>query len=96
VTGVWVKGKKVAAIGVKVRRWVTMHGIGVNVDSRSLKNFEGIVPCGLVGRNVGCINDFLDEPMTIEEFTRFMKEAMEIVFKVKLIDYGARIENLES
>lgn len=64
VTGVWVNNKKVAALGVKVRRWVTMHGLAVNVDKRSLGNFDGIVPCGLEGREVGCINDFLDDPIS--------------------------------
>ena len=85
VTGVWVNGKKIAALGVKVRRWVTMHGIAVNVDERSIANFSGIVPCGLEGRDVCCINDFLDKPITVNDFTEYLKAAFEDIFEVKII-----------
>ena len=85
VTGVWVNNKKVAALGIKVRRWVTMHGLAVNVDSRSLGNFDGIVPCGLEGREVGCINDFLQDPITVEDFAVHLKRALQQVFEVELI-----------
>ncbi len=84
VTGVWVQNKKVAAIGVKARRWVTMHGLAVNVETHSKPYFDGIVPCGLVGREVGCINDFLDEPITLAEFVPYLKSAMQQVFQIKL------------
>lgn len=59
-TGVWVKSKhpsargrlaKVAAMGVRVRKWVTMHGLSLNVDP-DMSHFELIVPCGLSGRPV--------------------------------------------
>lgn len=50
-TGVWVGGKKIAAMGVRVRRWVTMHGLALNVDP-DMSHFELIVPCGLAGRGV--------------------------------------------
>jgi len=79
-----VNGKKVAALGVKVKRWVTMHGLAVNVDHRALGNFDGIVPCGLEGRDVGCVNDFLDEPITVEEFAVHLKQALEQVFEIEL------------
>ena len=52
LTGVWLEGKKVAAIGVGCRRWVTQHGLALNV-SCDLVGFEAITPCGLslpVGR----------------------------------------------
>jgi len=59
VTGVWIDNHKVAAVGIKCRRWVTQHGLAVNVEESCLSNFRGIVPCGLEGRNVGCLNQFL-------------------------------------
>ncbi len=85
VTGVWVNGKKIAALGVKVRRWVTLHGMAINVDNRSLANFHGIVPCGLEGREVCCINDFLSTPISMNEFAIHLKLAFEEIFEVELL-----------
>ncbi|MBL9213121.1 MAG: lipoyl(octanoyl) transferase LipB [Opitutaceae bacterium] len=45
-TGIWVGDRKVAAIGVAVRRWVTYHGFALNVNP-DLTHFQGIVPCGI-------------------------------------------------
>jgi lipoyl(octanoyl) transferase len=85
VTGVWIGGEKVAALGIKARRWVTQHGLAVNVTPESLANFDGIVPCGLEGRNVTCVNNHLSAPISVEEFAVFMKEALEEIFCIKLI-----------
>ena len=46
LTGIWLADRKVAAIGVAVRRWVTYHGFALNVDP-DLTHFDGIVPCGI-------------------------------------------------
>jgi lipoyl(octanoyl) transferase len=85
VTGVWIGGEKVAALGIKARRWVTQHGLAVNVTPESLANFDGIVPCGLEGRKVTCVNNHLSAPITVEEFAVFMKEALEEIFCITLI-----------
>ena len=50
-TGAWVGDLKLAAIGVKVRRWVSMHGIALNCDN-DLAPFETIIPCGIEGYGV--------------------------------------------
>lgn len=71
---------------MKVRRWITMHGFAVNVDQRALHNFENIVPCGIEGRDVTCINDYLDIPISMERFVSYVKTAIELVFVIKLLD----------
>ena len=90
VTGVWIENHKVAAVGIKCRRWITQHGLAVNVEESSLTNFGGIVPCGLEGRKVGCLNQFLTEqgaePITVRDFAIVMKEALEDVFRIELVD----------
>ena len=55
--GIWVdrgggREDKIAAIGVRIRRWVTMHGIAINLDP-TLEHFSGIVPCGIAGEALG-------------------------------------------
>jgi lipoate-protein ligase B len=57
-TGVWVDGAKVCAMGVRVRHWVTMHGLALNVTT-NLRHFDLIVPCGLVGRSVTSLEALL-------------------------------------
>ena len=58
LTGLWLDNRKVAAIGVGCRRWITQHGLALNVDC-SLQGFEQVTPCGLTGRAVGRLADWL-------------------------------------
>ncbi|MBI3665808.1 MAG: lipoyl(octanoyl) transferase LipB, partial [Acidobacteria bacterium] len=58
MTGVWVNGAKIAAIGVHISRWVTTHGFALNV-STDLAYFEYIIPCGLAGRPVTSMKKIL-------------------------------------
>lgn len=54
LTGVWIGNKKICAIGVKVTRWVTMHGFALNV-STDLNYFQYMIPCGISGKGVTSI-----------------------------------------
>ena len=47
LTGVWVDDSKIAALGVRLSKWVSMHGFAINVYT-DLKLFRGIIPCGIV------------------------------------------------
>jgi lipoyl(octanoyl) transferase len=55
LTGVWVSHRKIASIGVGVRRWVTMHGLALNVGRTSLEPFLHITPCGIAGVEMTCL-----------------------------------------
>ena len=57
-TGVWLEGRKVAAIGVGARRWISQHGLALNVEM-PLEGFAAITPCGLSGLPVGRLVDWL-------------------------------------
>jgi lipoyl(octanoyl) transferase len=57
LTGVWLEGVKVAAIGVGAKRWISQHGLALNVCC-GLEGFGAIVPCGLTGRAVGRLSDW--------------------------------------
>jgi lipoyl(octanoyl) transferase len=65
LTGVWVEGRKVAAIGIKVSRWVTMHGFALNVCP-DLTGFQQIVPCGIADRPVGRLADWIPDIDPVE------------------------------
>jgi lipoyl(octanoyl) transferase len=57
LTGVWLEGRKLAAIGVGARRWISQHGLALNVDC-DLAGFGAVVPCGLRDRPVGRLVDW--------------------------------------
>ena len=57
--GIWVNNKKIAAIGIRVSRWVAYHGCSINI-SNNLKQYLKIVPCGLSNKKVTSILDLID------------------------------------
>lgn len=65
-TGVWIGPKKIASIGVGVRRWITMHGLALNVGMQSLEAFNHITPCGIAGVEMTCIEKEINRPVTVE------------------------------
>ena len=85
--GVWVERKapgappredKIAAIGVKLRRWVSFHGIALNVEP-DLSHFSGIVPCGVTEHGVTSLVD-LGLPVTMDEADAALRASFRRVF----------------
>ena len=69
---------KVAAIGIRLRRWVSFHGISINVEP-DLEHFSGIVPCGVTGHGVTSLVD-LGLPVTMADTDLALRQSFEMVF----------------
>lgn len=82
LTGVWVGEQKIAAIGVKVSHWVTMHGFALNVDP-NLSHFHLIVPCGIHDKGVTSLQHLLQREVTLEEAIPPVVEAFAQVFNLQ-------------
>lgn len=74
-TGVWVEDRKLASIGVGVRKWVSMHGFALNVTRESLEGFLAIVPCGLTGVSMTSLESELGRDPTIPEVCGLLDQA---------------------
>ncbi len=84
LTGVWLDGgtpneRKICAMGVKSSRWVTMHGIALNVNS-DLSYFNHIVPCGIVDKAVTSMEKELDKKLDMNAVQTALKENMANIF----------------
>lgn len=67
LTGVWVTERKMASIGVGVRKWITMHGFALNITVESLQGFQPIVPCGIQDVTMTCLAQEAGLPLTVEQ-----------------------------
>ncbi len=81
--GVWVGLEKIAAIGVGVRKWVTMHGLALNVNP-SLEHFALINPCGILDRGVTSMTRLLGHKVPIEDVAERLAGRFAQVFSVRL------------
>jgi lipoyl(octanoyl) transferase len=90
--GIWVergggREDKVAAIGLRLRRWVSYHGIALNVEP-DLSHYAGIVPCGIAEHGVTSLVD-LGLPVTIDEAAEALRMSFEEVFGRKTVTVEA-------
>lgn len=91
LTGVWIEGeteraRKICAMGVKSSRWVTMHGIGFNVNS-DLSYFSHIIPCGIDDKAVTSMQQELGKPLSMSEVTKILKQKLADQFRFKYVEY---------
>jgi lipoyl(octanoyl) transferase len=86
LTGVWVKEAKIAAIGVKVdSHGITRHGFALNVDP-DMRNWEGIIGCGLAGYSVTSLARLLPEPPSMQQVIQAVINGFETVFSVRCVE----------
>jgi lipoyl(octanoyl) transferase len=70
---VWLEGRKLAAIGVGARRWISQHGLALNIDC-PLEGYGAIVPCGIADRPVGRLADWCPG-LAVEEVRPLLRAA---------------------
>lgn len=89
LTGVWLndeKGpRKICAMGVKCARWVTMHGIGFNVNS-DLNYFNNIIPCGIDDKAVTSMQKEIGKPVDMEKVKEVLKLNLSTIFDFDFVD----------
>ena len=66
LTGVWVGDEKIAALGVRISRWVTMHGFALNVNT-DLQYYDGIIPCGILEYGVTSMENLLKNKINMDD-----------------------------
>ncbi|HIB70780.1 MAG TPA: lipoyl(octanoyl) transferase LipB [Candidatus Marinimicrobia bacterium] len=77
LTGVWVREEKIAALGVRLSRWISMHGFALNVNT-DLKFFDGIIPCGIFEYDVTSMSQILGEEVSLVE----VEETLITIFRL--------------
>lgn len=85
LTGVWIENRKIAAIGIKVNRWITMHGFAFNVNT-DLKLFEGIIPCGIQDKQVTSLEKELNRRIDLPEVKQLLVENFTSVFSYSKVN----------
>ena len=78
-TGVWVGDKKIAAQGVRLSRWVTMHGFSINVNT-DLSFYDGIIPCGIFDHGVTSIEKELNTVQEIDKVKLLVVDSFKEIF----------------
>jgi lipoyl(octanoyl) transferase len=77
LTGVWVESRKLASIGVGVKKWIGMHGFAINIDKRSLEGFSSITPCGIHDVVMTCLASETDQDVTAESFAEICHQHLQ-------------------
>ena len=87
-TGVWRGDNKICAIGVKISRWITMHGFAFNVNT-DLKMFDGIIPCGIKEKGVTSLSRELNREISLDEVKKKIVKNFAEVFGYENFTFNA-------
>ena len=87
LTGVWVGEKKICAIGIKVTRWVTMHGFALNITT-NLDYFKHIIPCGIMDMGVTSVLEEIGNNIDIKDVITSLNSHFEKIFGIKIKNNG--------
>ena len=92
-TGVWFEERKIAAIGIKVSRWITMHGFAFNVNT-DLSLFSGIIPCGISDKEVTSLQKELNREIEIDEVKTLLVKNFKEIFNYDEVKFLSKEELL--
>ena len=81
LTGVWYNNEKIAALGVRVSRWITMHGFSLNVNP-DLNHYKNIIPCGIFEHGVTSMSNILNENVEYEHVKKTIIKKFINQFKI--------------
>lgn len=84
-TGVWLDDRKICAMGVHCKRYITSHGLALNCDV-DLKWFDHIVPCGLIGKTVTSLTNELNRTITVDDATSIFLSSFKQTFNCDLVE----------
>ncbi len=88
LSGAWVGEDKLAAIGVRIARWVTSHGFALNVTT-NLQHFSLIVPCGIAGKGVTSLERLAGRPVPMADVQTAVTQAFAAVFDRRIVEPAA-------
>lgn len=77
LTGVWVENRKLASIGVGVKKWISMHGLAINITKQSLPSFFAITPCGIDNVSMTSVSSELAKNISVKDFSKALEEKLE-------------------
>ena len=93
-TGVWVGDDKIVALGVRIRKWVTMHGFAFNVHT-DLSFYDGIIPCGIFHKGVTSLHQLLEKAPTLDAIVPQVIQQFQTVFEFNKVQ-TTRLETPET
>ena len=84
LTGVWVGDEKIAALGVRISRWVTMHVFALNVNT-NLSYYDSIIPCGIFNYGINSMKNILREKQDMSEVKKVLVSVFPNIFQPKVV-----------